>query len=444
MRIVVAGAGLAGLIAARDLEAHGAEVIVVEARDRVGGRVHTVRAGFADGQHAEAGADLIEAEQTHVLALATELGLNPVRILRHGWGFYGPDKTGRLRIRSGPGAFGEAARRLEPEIAQYQLAEGRWDSPITAAIARTSIAVWLARTDADAGFAAAMRGLRGFFLADPEDLSLIALVDEFASGETPGDARQFRIADGNDRLASATARQLQGRVLLRNVVRRVTQNESGVRIVVETQDSTTRPNHHVLDADYAVLALPASTLRDVQFDPVLPAEQARAIATLRYGAATRVLLQFATRFWRRPGRPLAFGTDQPTGAAWDGNEQQARRPGILSLLAGGRASADVQTIISTGGMPALIDRLRWLGSPSALLRHRLITWEHDPWARGGYAFFDPSFPTALRDWLPRPFGRVAFAGEHTSFRWQGYMNGALESGKRAAAEVRAMQALSGR
>src|SRR4029453_17080726 len=88
VRVVVAGAGLAGLTAARYLERAGAEVTVVEARHRVGGRVHTIRR-FESGQHAEAGADLIEAEQTDLLGLAAELSLKTTRILRNGWGFYG-------------------------------------------------------------------------------------------------------------------------------------------------------------------------------------------------------------------------------------------------------------------------------------------------------------------------------------------------------------------
>jgi monoamine oxidase len=67
----------------------------------------------------------------------------------------------------------------------------------------------------------------------------------------------------------------------------------------------------------------------------------------------------------------------------------------------------------------------------------VITWEHDPWAGGGYAAFHTDFDPGLREWLPRPFGRVLFAGEHTSMRWQGYVNGAIESGQRAAAEVSA-------
>jgi monoamine oxidase len=401
----------------------------------VGGRVHTIRNGFAAGQHAEGGADLIEAEQTSVLDLARELDLKPVRILRRGWGFYGADKRGRLRIRSAPDAFEEGARRLEPEIADYKLAGCRWESPVASAIARQSVRDWLIRVKADAAFSAAMTGLRGFFLADPEDLSLIALVDEFASGETPGDARMFRIADGNDRLATGMRRQLRGTVTLNAVLRRVLQEDGGVRVTVDAG------RQREMAADYAVLALPASTLRDVLFEPALPPEQSRAISSLRYGPATRVLLQFSTRFWRRPSRPSAYGTDRPTGAVWDGNEQQSTRPGILTLLAGGRAASEIRSILD-GGPTELVGRLEWLGAPSSLLHHRVIGWDLDPWARGGYAYFDPAFDPHLRGWLMQPFRRVVFAGEHTSERWQGYMNGALESGKRAAAEVQALDSMS--
>ena len=436
MRVVVAGAGLAGLIAARELEAHGAQVTVVEARERVGGRVHTIRRGFAADQHAEAGADLIESEQTQVLDLAQDLGLTPVRILRHGWGFYGPDQAGRLRIRKGPAAFEEAASRLEMEIADYRAAGQQWNSPVAAALARHSVREWLTRTKADAGFTAAMTGLRGFFLADPEDLSLLALVDEFSSGEAPGDTRMFRIEEGNDRLATVLGGRLRGPVLLGTTVDAIAQDRSGVRVTV------TDRRQEVLSADYAVLTLPAPTLREVQFEPPLPSQQARAIAQLRYGAATRVLLQFETRFWRRPGRYSAFGTDRPTGAVWDGNEQQARRPGILSLLAGGKASTELSALVDGSGPMELVRRLRWLGRPSKLLVVEKKTWEQNPWSRGGYAFFDPSFDPALREWLSRPHGRLTFAGEHTSARWQGYMSGAIESGKRAAAEIRALHALS--
>ena len=88
----------------------------------------------------------------------------------------------------------------------------------------------------------------------------------------------------------------------------------------------------------------------------------------------------------------------------------------------------------------MIPRIEWLGRPARLLASRAIVWDEDPWVRGGYAFFDPAFDPLWRAWLSRPSGRVVFAGEHTSTRWQGYMNGAIETGMRAAAEVESLAA----
>jgi monoamine oxidase len=166
--------------------------------------------------------------------------------------------------------------------------------------------------------------------------------------------------------------------------------------------------------------------------------------SLNYGHATRTLLQFERRFWRVPGKPRAFGSSLPFGALWEGNEEQPGTPGILSLLAGGGASRATQTAVASDGIERFAASLSWLGrEPARLMASRQIVWESDPLARGGYAFFSPRFDPGLRDWLARPAGRLFFAGEHTSVRWQGYMNGAVESGRRAALEVRATARLGG-
>jgi monoamine oxidase len=432
--VVVAGAGLAGLSAAKALEARGAAVTIVEARGRVGGRVWTLRDGFAGRQHAEAGADLIEEEQEHVLRLARELGLGPVRILRDSFGFYGPDARGKRRIHLGPGAFGTVRKLLKPDIEDFRLAEGRWDSAVAARLARTSVWDWLERKRVSASFKAAMRGFRGFFLADPEDLSILPLVEFFAESGPPGQGHTFRIPGGNDRLASGMAKRLRGSLLQESIVRRVVQRAGGVTVTIE--DRAGRRSE--LTADYLVCALPASTAREVVFEPGLPEPQRDAIAHLRMGCATRLLLQFDRRFWKKRGRPIAFGSDLPTGAVWDGNEQQKGPRGILSFVAGGRASAALQDILARDGEAGVIRHIEWLGKPSTLLASKTVVWDNDPWARGGYAYFDPGFDPLWRAWLARPAGRIVFAGEHTSIKFQGYMNGAIESGLRAAAEIGAL------
>jgi monoamine oxidase len=433
--VLVAGAGLAGLAAARDLVQSGADVAVVDARPRVGGRVWTVRDGFASGQHAEGGGDMIDEGQHEIRSLADELGLTLTRILHRGFGYARQDPSGRTHIL-GPSFRGweRIPTALQPVTRPYQLAEQSWDSPIAADLARRSVADWLNDIKADPELQATALGMRGFFLADPQELSLLALVDQFASSpDRPGTWKMYRIEGGNDRLAGALALALGSRVKLQTEVVAVSHRGRAVRVSVKNGRTLSQ-----LTCDYVVFALPATLLRRIPISPALPSQQHGAIARLRYGRATRTLLQFSRRFWRARGRPRAIGSSLPFGALWEGNEDQRGPFGILSLLAGGGASDATQSLVAAHGLTGLVQSLNWLGAARAeLVGSHQTVWEADPWARGGYAFFDSSYNAGFRSWLARPFGRLFFAGEHTSIRYQGYMNGAIESGRRAAAEVAA-------
>jgi monoamine oxidase len=429
VRVLVAGAGLAGLSAARALQSRGAQVTVVDARGRVGGRVWTVRKGFRHRQHAEAGADLIDSQQAAVVNLARELGLTLQPILRNGFGYCGTDRHGRVCVQSVERSFQSIGEDFGDLVRQYTLSEQRWDSAVATHMARHSVASWLKRTRADAWLVSRFRGLRGLFLADPEDLSLLALVDFFATGGF-GEGQMLRIAEGNDRIATEMAGRLSEPVRLGAIVRRVRDLDG--RIVARVEESS---GLHEIEADYLVSAVPGSLVREIEWDARFAHPQRAAYANLRHGSATRLLVQYERRFWRKAGRPNAFGSDQPTGAVWDGNEKQSGGAGILSFLAGGRASSELQRIVESEGLPGVSRRMAWLGKPAAVLASHLVVWEDEPWARGGYAYFDAAFNPLWRDWLARPAGRIVFAGEHTSIRWQGYMNGAVESGQRAADEI---------
>jgi len=420
----------------------GADVTVIDPRERVGGRVLTIRDGFLNRQHGEAGGDMIDEEQHEIRQLAAALGLKLNRILRGGFWSISPDAQGRLRLvkRSSTRGWDRLSNELGPWIGRYRSAEQRWDTPITAEIARRSVAQWLDEERKDEDLRATTMSLRGFFLADPEELSLLALVDQFATMNGGGPSSMYRIAGGNDRLPAALAGKLGDRLRLGSELVAVSVRGQHVHASIKHQRTAA-----TMTADYLVMAMPASLLRRIPILPALPTPQHQAISALPYGRATKTMLQFDRRFWRAPGRPRAFGSPLPFGAIYEGNEDQAAKPGILTVLSGGGASSATQAAIASDGMARFAESFSWLGNgPSTLLASRQVVWENDPFARGGYAYFSPAFDPALREWLARPAGRLFFAGEHTSLRWQGYMNGAVESGHRAALEIRASAALGQR
>jgi monoamine oxidase len=281
--------------------------------------------------------------------------------------------------------------------------------------------------------------MRGFFLADPNELSLLVYVEQFAAGNDPAKRTMYRLRGGNDRLPERMARALDAPVRLQQAARRIVQDESSVRITVENM----RGRRTEISSDYAIVAVPAPLAAEIEYAPALPSAQRDAFTRLRYGRATKTLLQFDRHAWRRPGRPRACATDLDIGAVWDSGEDQRGPRGILTLLAGGSASDATKAMLAAEGTERLAGQLGFFGLGRArLIASRSISWKDDHWARGAYAFFDSSFPPSARRLLALPWKRVFFAGEHTSTTWQGYMNGAVESGLRAAEEVFATIKLS--
>ena len=437
VRVAVAGGGLSGLVAARDLTREGADVHVIEARERFGGRVWTLREDDFSTEPVELGGEFIDGEHSAIRDLARELRLELTRVVRAGFGL-ALEINGRLRIHNTQQPVWRAFQKaLRGPADAFEQVECDWQSTVAAAIASHTLDDLLQARGASAEVRAMAVALRGFFAADSDALSALVGVELAMEDTDPGHVTHFRIKGGNDLLVNALTRDRGTRFLLRRAVKRVQQGAGDVSITIVEPDGTTA----VLRADYLVVTVPPTVLRTWTFSPAMPPEQRRAFEALSYGFATKALLRFERRWWRRPGRPRAFGTNLPIGALWEPTETQGG-PALLTLLAGGRASDELQDLLESGGGSAVVDRLRWLGDPALLHEIRSITWERDRWARGGYAFFGASFEPSWRDHLSRAFGRIFFAGDHTSREHQGYMNGAVESGQRVAKEIATVHSLS--
>lgn len=425
--VAVAGAGLAGLAAAWALERRGAIVRVFEARQRVGGRVLTVR-NLPGAAHAEAGGDLIEKEDCRAMRiLADAMNLSLTRVLPGGFRYYTGAPGTRGTMRGGHEMFDVLRERLQREIDAYCRSGENMASGTARALATRTALDW-ARTARGAREAvAAVEALRGFFLAEPSEYSLLMLVQQLSQEGDPASTTFYRVAGGNGRLPEALAESLAQPPEL-GVRLRALRAKRDVRLTLEGAARAT------CNCDALVIAVPATLAREIDFSPRLPDAQMRAIATLPYGRATNALVSFDRRFWRRRGR--AFGSRMPAGAGWESGV--SRRGGTLALLAGGDASAFLKDLVARGTGRDWLRALSWLQPGGArVLDATAVSWEDDPYARGAYAFHSPAFDSRLLPLLSAPAGRIAFAGEHTSMESQGYMEGAAMSGLRAADDIAA-------
>jgi monoamine oxidase len=445
-RVVVAGAGLAGLVAAYELVRRGHQVTVLEARDRPGGRVHTLRDGWDDGLHAEAGAVFVPGDHFHTVGYARELGvpLVPVPVRRGGGERYfvrgravtvapgrraewplalRPDEAGRA-----PGAL--LARYLDPLL--ERLGDPRhpaWPGEAALALDGMSLAELL-RSQGASG--AAVELVRLGYLDEWGDgvercSALFLLRDRALRGQ----GEIHRVEGGTDRLPHAFAARLGARIRYGAAVRAIEHGPAGVRVAYERGGV---PQAAV--GDYVVCALPFPVLRTVRVSPELSPGKRRAVDGLRTTSVTRVYLQMRERCWDAAG--AAVPTDLPIMHAVDATAGQPGRRGILEAFITGPNARRVAGMDAEARVRFALEQARRVhaGAARAFEHGASVCWDADPWALGDYAWFAPGEMRAFLPHLAPPEGRIHFAGDHTS-AWPGWMQGALASGIRAADEVHA-------
>jgi len=434
-RVIVIGGGLAGLAAARDLIARGAVVQLIEARSRLGGRVWSVTDRDFSDTPLELGGEFIDGDHHAIRSLCHEFKLTLAPVLKEGFGL-ALDANGRVQVFNGMRPiWNDFKAALHQEAAALGAADCDWNSTAAQAIGRHSTESLLRARGASREVIAMAQALRGFFVADPDRLSALVGVELSMQVKDPGHVNVSRIKGGNDRLVQALAKQKGLKTTLKTPVTRIEQDDREVRVIAA--DGSKRGA--LIKADYAVLATPAPIARAMDFDPAPPSALRRAWQALDNGPATKAHVRFDKGWWRKAGRPRAFGSNLDTGAVW---EVAGTGPACLTLLCGGRASQEIRALLEDGGPQRVVRRLSWLGDVEEARDFRSISWELDPYARGGYAVFGADFKPEWRSELSRSFGRIAMAGEHTSRKWPGYMNGAVESGQRAARDIEIMQSMS--
>ena len=439
--VTVIGAGLAGLAAAYDLQRAGWHVTVLEARDRVGGRVHTLR-GFSHGLVAEAGGEFIDHDHTRMLAFAKEFKLSLGEVgswqgQTDDWGAY-QGKAGRANkvdvwgfdlekeFDSLWAALAELAKQV-PDPAHPETA------PNAKELDKQSSADWL---NAQAAHPLARRAfadqIRSEYTCEPEHFSLLDLARNAAMYYSTPDHHEptYRVIGGNDQIPRAIASQLPD-VRLKAEVTSINNQPDAVSVTYKQGDS-----FHAISSAYAILAIPLTTARLIEFNPPLPSAHQRLVNEISYGALTKVLIEYRKRFWKDRGWNGRLSTDQHIVQTWDATSHLDGEHGIITAYTGGAPGAKLSRLTDEERTKTAISVIEEIfpGSMNLIERTATIAWINEPFTRCSYMALAPNQVTEHWKTLFTRAGRLNFAGEHASI-YQGFMEGAVESGQRAARNI---------
>lgn len=444
-KIVVIGGGISGLAIARDLAARGFDPTVLEASDRPGGRIHTVRAPFADGLYVEAGATHVVGDP-ELLKLMSDVGVEiaPRKPRKQG--------LAHAYLRGGKRLVLKPGEEMPPE---FELSDeekalgfgGRLDKyfalvkdvdptePLPASLSRydaLTATEFLARQGASPGYQESL--LKAFAPDDSlERVSALALMRELCNFMREGKlgAKGGFVVGGTDRFPAAVAAELGKRVIYGARVRRIERSGAGVRVTFEGRGET-----NAIEADRAVCALPSTVLRDIEVTPALSPEKRRALGELAMVSVARVWLGTKARFWEAAGEDGRVDSDEPLGAVRHETELFDGAAAVLGLYATG---AEARRVTAMAEEERIKTALAYASrSHPGIEQHFTIgaskCWDEDPLQRGAYARFAPGELTTLLPALAQADGRLHFAGDQTSYR-PGFMHGALASARRVVDEI---------
>ena len=437
--LVVVGAGLAGLSAARTAAHAGASVVVVEARDRVGGR--TLNEEIGDGQVVEVGGQWIGPTQDRLAALARELLVDTFPTYGEGENLI--EYGGRLRRYRGTIPRINPVVLLDVERAQRRLnrmarrvpLDAPWEAPGAAALDGQTAATWMRRNLATkAGRMLLELGIEAVWAAQPEDMSLLHVLFYIHSAgslellfDTEGGAQQDRFVGGSQRIAILMAQELgREHVLLEAPVRRIERAAHGV--TVHADGATVR-------ARRAVVAIAPTLAGRIAYDPPLPGFRDQLTQRMPLGTVAKCMAVYDEPFWRAEGLSGQGTSDTgPVKLTFD-NSPPGGSPGVLLGFLEGRQARELGRLRPEERRTAVVDCFARLFGPRAGRPDAYVErlWADEEWSRGCYGCHMPTGAwTAYGPALREPIGPLHWAGAEYSTVWNGYMDGAVRSGEETA------------
>ncbi|HLQ56740.1 MAG TPA: flavin monoamine oxidase family protein [Streptosporangiaceae bacterium] len=452
--VIVVGAGLAGLTAARALADAGRSVIVLEARNRVGGRV--VSHPIGDGKIVEMGGQWAGPTQDRILALAGELGVATFPTY--------DDGAKVLHFRGKRGTYHGAIPRISPltlvdvgraqarleSLARRVPPDAPWTAPRAARWDGQTFETWLRRNaPSRAARSLLSLGIEAVFACEPGDISLLHVLFYARSAgsfqrtiDTTGGAQQDRFTGGSQLIAERLASRLaEGTVLLGSPVRRI--RVGGGQVTAETGwAGGTAQGEHPGPGEYAgrrvIVSVPPVLAGRISYDPPLPHWRDQLTQRTPMGSVTKCQAIYAEPFWRADGLSgQATGDGEGARVVFDNSPPDGSPGVLLGFLEGDEARRLGRASAAERRRAVLSSFVRYFGPRAATpAAYAELDWQREQWSGGCYGtLFGPNVWTRYGHALPEPVGPIHWAGTETATTWSGYMDGAVRSGERAATEV---------
>jgi monoamine oxidase len=444
--VVIVGAGLAGLAAARHLHHSGLDVLVVEARDRVGGRswTETTTSGFSVDQ----GGQWIGPTQHHLAALATEFGVATFSTFVEGETVELRDAQ-RFRYRgliptSDALAAADCVEAiLDLDIAAHEIPlDAPWSIPDADALDETTLGSWLSgHLENPRARGIVDTAVKTVFGAEPAEMSLLFSLFYFHAGgglgnlvRTTGGAQESRFVGGSQQLAVGMAAELGDRVLLSSPVTSIAYGPSEVEVVAGGGATQVR-------ARWAIVAMPPSVSVGIEWSPSLPEARKQLATRMPMGSVIKIHAIYERPFWREQelnGQLVA--TEGFVRSTFDDSPEDASHGSIVGFIAGDECRQYELLSEATRREGVLADLSRAFGEeaerPLEIVEQH---WRTERFTGGGpVAISVPGALSGFGEALRAPVGCIHWAGTETATEWCGYLDGALSSGRRAAEEILAV------